>query len=78
MMKNGMSVEAVDVAYTFGVEEKFPPQEILTSFLRKSKEAWKRTRTVAHGSPMVLVWSTVQLLISILVIGITIYHVFMC
>lgn len=50
MMKNGMSVEAVDVAYTFGVEEKFHPQTILTSFLRKSKEAWKRTRAVAHGS----------------------------
>ncbi|KAK7839979.1 protein FRIGIDA [Quercus suber] len=50
MMKNGRSVEAVDVAYTFGVEEKFHPQTILTSFLRKSKEAWKRTRAVAHGS----------------------------
>ncbi|KAF3953356.1 hypothetical protein CMV_021189 [Castanea mollissima] len=50
MMKNGSSVEAVDVAYTFGVEEKFNPQTILTSFLRKSKEAWKRTRAVAHGS----------------------------
>nr|XP_023928437.1 protein FRIGIDA-like isoform X1 [Quercus suber]POF24331.1 protein frigida [Quercus suber] len=50
MMKNGRSVEAVDVAYTFGVEEKFHPQTILTSFLSKSKEAWKRTRAVAHGS----------------------------
>ncbi|XP_050256007.1 protein FRIGIDA [Quercus robur] len=50
MMKNGRSVEAVDIAYTFGVEEKFHPQTILTSFLRKSKEAWKRTRAVAHGS----------------------------
>ncbi|XP_030939233.1 protein FRIGIDA [Quercus lobata] len=50
MMKNGRSVEAVDIAYTFGVEEKFHPQTILTSFLHKSKEAWKRTRAVAHGS----------------------------
>lgn len=75
-MKNGRSVEAVDVAYTFGVEEKFHPQTILTSFLRKSKEAWKRTRAVAHGS-MVLVRYIVQLLI-ILVIVITIYHASMC
>ncbi|KAK9278869.1 hypothetical protein L1049_028448 [Liquidambar formosana] len=51
MMKNGMNIEAVDIAYTFGVEDKFPPQTILASFLRESKEAWKRTKREAQGSP---------------------------
>lgn len=44
MIKNQMNVEAVDFAYTFGLEEKFPIWKILTSFLREHKEEWKRTR----------------------------------
>ncbi|KAA8540585.1 hypothetical protein F0562_024496 [Nyssa sinensis] len=50
MIKNKMEVEAVDIAYTFGLEDRFPPQPNLTSFLRKSKEAWKKTRKAAEGS----------------------------
>ncbi|KAK4846371.1 hypothetical protein QYF36_016456 [Acer negundo] len=44
MKKNGMHVEAVDVVYTFGIEDKFSPQTLLTSFLQDSKEAWNRSR----------------------------------
>ncbi|KAH7516883.1 hypothetical protein JRO89_XSUnG0155700 [Xanthoceras sorbifolium] len=44
MKKNGMHVEAVDVVYTFGIEDKFSPQAILTSFLEESKEAWMRSK----------------------------------
>ncbi|KAJ4972781.1 hypothetical protein NE237_005955 [Protea cynaroides] len=51
MVKNRMHIEAIDVACTFRVEEKFPPQKILISFLRESKEVWKRTRREAQGSP---------------------------
>ncbi|GAV73406.1 LOW QUALITY PROTEIN: AAA domain-containing protein/Clp_N domain-containing protein/AAA_2 domain-containing protein/Frigida domain-containing protein/ClpB_D2-small domain-containing protein [Cephalotus follicularis] len=40
--KDKMSIEAVDIAYIFGVEEKFPPQKILNSFLRESNDAWKQ------------------------------------
>ncbi|XP_042497550.1 uncharacterized protein LOC122076300 [Macadamia integrifolia] len=53
MVKNRMHIEAIDVACTFGVEEKFS-QNILTSFLRESKEIWKRTRREAQGSPVPL------------------------
>nr|AIN75611.1 FRIGIDA [Dimocarpus longan] len=44
MKKNGMLVEAVDVVYTFGIEDKFSPQTILTAFIQESKEAWNRSR----------------------------------
>lgn len=54
-MKNGMKVEAVDVACTFGIEDKFPAQKILTSFLQES-EALKNRRIEANNSPMLLVW----------------------
>ncbi|XP_043707236.1 protein FRIGIDA-like isoform X1 [Telopea speciosissima] len=50
LVKNKMHIEAIDVACTFRVEEKFP-QEILASFLRESKEVWKRTRREAQGAP---------------------------
>ncbi|KAF8378090.1 hypothetical protein HHK36_029426 [Tetracentron sinense] len=54
MLKNGMHIEAVDVAYTFGVEDKFHPKTILTSFLRESKEVLKKTRRGSNSSPLVL------------------------
>lgn len=44
MKKSGMHVDAVDVVYTFGIEDKFSPQTILISFLRESKEAWRKTK----------------------------------
>ncbi|MCH85131.1 protein FRIGIDA-like [Trifolium medium] len=42
MMKSGKVVEAVDLAYTFGFEEKLSTKTALTSFLQKSNEAWKK------------------------------------
>ncbi|KAJ9163986.1 hypothetical protein P3X46_023605 [Hevea brasiliensis] len=54
MMNNGMKIEAVDVAYTFGIEDKFPPQKLLTSFLRDTKEASKRRKREANNSPILL------------------------
>ncbi|XP_043725435.1 protein FRIGIDA-like isoform X2 [Telopea speciosissima] len=51
MEKNRMHIEAIDVACTFWVEEEKFPQKILASFLRESKEIWKRMRREAQGSP---------------------------
>lgn len=52
MKKHGMHVEAVDIVYTFGIEDKFSPHKILISFLRESKDAWKRTK---RDAPVLLV-----------------------
>lgn len=57
-MKKGMIVEAVDLAYTFGFEEKLSPQTNLTSFLQKSEDSWKRTKQETRGSATVLVWAS--------------------
>ncbi|XP_057976189.1 protein FRIGIDA [Malania oleifera] len=54
MGKNGMHVEAIDIAYTLGIEDKFPPQTILTAYLRESKEAYKKARRDAQSSPVAL------------------------
>ncbi|KAK7350754.1 hypothetical protein VNO77_09680 [Canavalia gladiata] len=54
MTKKGMVVEAVDLAYTFGFEEKFSPQTALTSFLQKSEETWKKVKQEAHDHHNVL------------------------
>lgn len=53
-----MIVEAVDLAYTFGFEEKLSPQTTLTSFLQKSEEAWKKTKQASRDFPDVLVRSS--------------------
>ncbi|KAF8390800.1 hypothetical protein HHK36_025328 [Tetracentron sinense] len=54
MVNNKMHIEAVDVAYTFGFEDKFSAKTVLTSFLRESKEVWKNTRRESKASPSVL------------------------
>lgn len=51
MMKKKMVVDAVDIVYTFGLEERFNPQTILISFLRESKETWKKPKKGSQGSP---------------------------
>lgn len=56
LMKKGITVEAVDLAYIFGFEEKLSPQTNLTSFLQKSEDSWKKTKQEARGSATVLVW----------------------
>ncbi|XP_016504726.1 protein FRIGIDA-like isoform X1 [Nicotiana tabacum] len=50
MVKHKMEVEAVDVAYTFGVEEKISPCTILSSFLHVFKESLKKRKWKSHGS----------------------------
>ncbi|PIN10733.1 hypothetical protein CDL12_16672 [Handroanthus impetiginosus] len=50
MIKNKMEVDAVDIACTFGLEEMFNPQTILLSFLRESKEYWKKPKKGSNGS----------------------------
>ncbi|GFP84718.1 protein frigida [Phtheirospermum japonicum] len=49
MMKNRMEVDAVNLVYTFGLEERFNPQTILVSYLRESKESWKKTKKGQQG-----------------------------
>lgn len=53
MMKIGMSIQAVDVSIGFGIEDKFPPQTILTSFLREAKERCDNSKR-AHSSTMAM------------------------
>ncbi|KAF7840201.1 Protein FRIGIDA [Senna tora] len=50
LKKKGMIVEAVDLAYIFGFEDKLSPQTNLTSFLQKSEDSWKRTKQESRGS----------------------------
>ncbi|XP_051136169.1 protein FRIGIDA [Andrographis paniculata] len=50
MIQNKMEVDAVDLAYTFGLTEKFNPQTILTTLLRESKEAGKKPKKVPQAS----------------------------
>lgn len=54
MMKKKMEVDAVDMVYTFGLEERFHPQTILISFLRESKETWKKPKKGSQGSLITL------------------------
>lgn len=61
-MKKKMVVDAVDIVYTFGLEEKFNPQKILISFLRESKETWKKPKKGSQGSPSTLVSHSLQFL----------------
>ncbi|KAK7316874.1 hypothetical protein RJT34_00647 [Clitoria ternatea] len=48
MIKKGMAVEAVDLAYTFGLEERISPQTTLTSFLQKLEDTWKKAKQEAR------------------------------
>ncbi|MED6222899.1 hypothetical protein PIB30_068881 [Stylosanthes scabra] len=62
MMKKGSVVEAVDLAYTFGFEEKYSPQTALTSFLQKSEEAWTKTKNGSRDLPSVMKEANVKYL----------------
>ncbi|KAJ0923701.1 hypothetical protein HanPSC8_Chr05g0219141 [Helianthus annuus] len=44
MVKNNLEIEAADIAYTFGLEDKCRPQRILATFLRN------RTRNISSSS----------------------------
>ncbi|KAG6390703.1 hypothetical protein SASPL_148442 [Salvia splendens] len=54
MMTKKMEVDAVDIVYTFGLEERFNPYTILISFLQESNETWKKSKKGPQGSPATL------------------------
>ncbi|XP_019169864.1 PREDICTED: protein FRIGIDA isoform X2 [Ipomoea nil] len=51
MVKSKMEVDAVDIAYTCGIEDQINPQKLLISFLRESKESSNKRKKAALGSP---------------------------
>ncbi|CAN1787837.1 Protein FRIGIDA [Linum perenne] len=53
-MKGSTKLEAVDVASSFAIDDKFPPQKLLTAYLRESKDAMKKRRREANNSPALL------------------------
>nr|ABY51951.1 FRIGIDA [Arabidopsis lyrata subsp. lyrata]ABY51969.1 FRIGIDA [Arabidopsis lyrata subsp. lyrata]ABY51973.1 FRIGIDA [Arabidopsis lyrata subsp. lyrata]ABY51974.1 FRIGIDA [Arabidopsis lyrata subsp. lyrata]ABY51976.1 FRIGIDA [Arabidopsis lyrata subsp. lyrata] len=48
-IKRGMHIEALEMVYTFGMEDKFSASSVLTSFLRMSKESFERTKRKAQS-----------------------------
>nr|AFC68978.1 FRIGIDA-like protein [Brassica oleracea var. viridis] len=48
-IKRGMHIEALEMVYTFGMEDRFSPSSILTSFLRMSKESFERAKRKAQA-----------------------------
>lgn len=68
MIRKGMVVKAVDLAYTFGLEEKYSPQTALTSFLQKSEETWKKAKQDSNDFPSALVcfsWFPIFIILSV-------------
>ncbi|CAL0327724.1 unnamed protein product [Lupinus luteus] len=49
LVKRGMAVEVVDLAYTFGFQEKYSIHMMLNSFLQKSEEAWKKAKATQES-----------------------------
>ncbi|CAN4086521.1 unnamed protein product [Withania somnifera] len=50
MVNEKMEIEAVDIAYTFGIKDRINPQKLLTSFLRESQEPLKKMKGKSQGS----------------------------
>ncbi|EPS61333.1 hypothetical protein M569_13464, partial [Genlisea aurea] len=50
LLKSKKEVDAVDIVYTFGLEERYNPQAILVTFLRESKESGKMLMKILQGS----------------------------
>ncbi|CAE6233848.1 unnamed protein product [Arabidopsis arenosa] len=48
-IKRGMHIEALEMVYTFGMEDKFSASSVLTSFLRMSKESFERAKRKAQS-----------------------------
>ncbi|CAN8253420.1 unnamed protein product [Cochlearia groenlandica] len=48
-IKRGMHIEALELVYTFGVEDKFSASTVLTAFLRMKKESFERAKRKAHS-----------------------------
>lgn len=55
MLKYKREVEALNLVYTFEVQDKYPPETILKSFLSKSDEILKRKRTEAEDLSAVVI-----------------------
>ncbi|KAJ8772406.1 hypothetical protein K2173_027583 [Erythroxylum novogranatense] len=53
-MKSGMKIEAVDIASILGIDDRFPPRKLLTSFLRDKEEWLKRKRKEVNHSLFLL------------------------
>ncbi|KAH0932394.1 hypothetical protein HID58_009511 [Brassica napus] len=47
--KRGMHIEALELVYTFGMEDRFSPSSILTSFLRMRKDSFERAKRQAQA-----------------------------
>ncbi|KAJ8553537.1 hypothetical protein K7X08_024215 [Anisodus acutangulus] len=50
MVNEKMEINAVDIAYTFGIEDRFNPQRLVNSFLRESEKTLKKTMGRSEGS----------------------------
>nr|XP_004235866.1 inactive protein FRIGIDA [Solanum lycopersicum] len=50
MVNQKMEMEAVDLAYTFGMEDRFNSQKLVTTYLRESKEPLKKMKGKPQGS----------------------------
>nr|AAP49807.1 FRIGIDA [Arabidopsis thaliana]AAP49808.1 FRIGIDA [Arabidopsis thaliana]AAP49809.1 FRIGIDA [Arabidopsis thaliana]AAX51257.1 FRIGIDA [Arabidopsis thaliana]AAX97730.1 FRIGIDA [Arabidopsis thaliana] len=48
-IKRGMHIEALEMVYTFGMEDKFSAALVLTSFLKMSKESFERAKRKAQS-----------------------------
>ncbi|KAL1200141.1 Protein FRIGIDA [Cardamine amara subsp. amara] len=48
-IKRGMHIEALEMVYTFGMEDKFSASSVLTSFLRMRKESFERAKRKAQS-----------------------------
>ncbi|CAH8382308.1 unnamed protein product [Eruca vesicaria subsp. sativa] len=48
-IKRGMHIEALEMVYTFGMEDRFSASSILTSFLRMSKDSFEKAKRKAQA-----------------------------
>ncbi|KAJ4875882.1 hypothetical protein Rs2_40900 [Raphanus sativus] len=48
-IKRGKHIEALEMVYTFGIEDRFSASSILTSFLRMSKESFEKAKQKAQA-----------------------------
>ncbi|KFK36753.1 frigida [Arabis alpina] len=48
-IKRGMHIEALELVYAFGMEDRFPASSLLTAFLRKSEESFERAKKKANS-----------------------------
>ncbi|ESQ43474.1 hypothetical protein EUTSA_v10012996mg [Eutrema salsugineum] len=48
-LKRGTNIEALEIVFTFGMEDKISPSSLLTPFLRKSKESFELAKRKAHS-----------------------------